>query len=500
MIEPVWVRLFPFVPVGAFVVVLGAHAFGWDISRSALRVSALLQGAIGVALWAWLESTPEGVQIALGNGPGAIAFALGPQERRMLVAYLVPLGAATIQVHHWPDFAARCAALLYMAGCSGLWVTHDLFNFYVWYELMTMAAYVLIAARGQHYASVKYMLFGVVSSSLLLGGIVAHYATGAPLTMAVSPEWIQAPDSWQRWKLLMLGSAFMVHSAFVPAWTWVPTCHAATVPSMSAFLASYTLMGGLYGLHRWVLPAARAAGHWEVLQWIETLAAITSVVPAVGMVFEREFKRCVAASSVATAGVAGWLLVRGHSDAALGVVAIHAVGKTLLFHSFDALEFRERTVVGQVAAFWTVAVGIVLGTGLGPTPLGHWKRLLIAEIPTARLALSVGTLCMWIGFLKFRWCVGGPQGPKWLPWAAALSLGVVATVGITAERGWGIVRGLHEGAWVATAAWLGWWIRRTEFAWAPVWRRRPYPNLNAELFGAFLVFFVGLVWVLGGLA
>lgn len=94
-------------------------------------------------------------------------------------ALLIPVIFSFHRLRTLPTFSSRGIFLFYLTGCSGLVVVGDLFSFFVLYQLMIMAAYMLIAVKDQYYASITYMLFGAVSSAFFLAGIVLLYASGA---------------------------------------------------------------------------------------------------------------------------------------------------------------------------------------------------------------------------------------------------------------------------------------------------------------------------------
>lgn len=496
MIEPRLLTAFPLIPLVAAIIAIAAAAARRDVTSRAVLGAIVLQMAAGV----WLSLTAwrgAGLRVALGDTSLAIEFAFGPDRIPLMLAYLMPLAAAAARLDELAAAPLRLLFLLYMGGCSGLIVTADLFNFFVFYELMVMAAYVLVGAKGRLYASVKYMLFGALSSVALLGGIVLLYATGAGFRDPLAPEFLAADPLHQRWTLLLLATAFLLKSAFVPAWTWLATCHAATVTPISAMLGSFTVMTGLWGLQTRVLAPAAAAGLDDLRAWIETLAVATAVVPSLFVLVESEPKRCVAASSVVAAGFIGWLMTHNRPADAMLYIAVHAAGKTLMFHALDEMQPEGFTLAFRRRSAFVLAVGAALAVGLFPTPVSVWKDMLAVSVPAGAMVVAASTVFTLAGLLKFRGQHGGPPPPLWLPVAAGVALAAAVAAGArigAANRG--LTKFAADAALLATAFLLGRVLNRLPGAWSPAWRRRPYPHLNAELLGAACLFASGAIWVI----
>lgn len=496
MIEPRLLTAFPLIPLFAAIIALATAAARRDSSRRAVLSAIALQIAAGL----WLAGAAwrgTGLRVALGDTSLAIEFAFGPDRVPLMLAYLIPLAAAAARLDELASPSLRLLFLLYMGGCSGLIVTADLFNFFVFYELMVMAAYVLVGAKGRLYASVKYMLFGALSAIALLGGIVLLYATGAGFRDPLAPEFLAADPLHQRWTLLLLATAFLLKSAFVPAWTWLATCHAATVTPVSALLGSFTVMTGLWGLQTRVLAPAAAAGLDDVRAWIGALAVATAVVPSLFVLVESEPKRCVAASTVVAAGFIGWLMTQHRPADAMLYIAVHAAGKTLMFHALDEMQPDGSTLAFRRRSAFVLAVGAALAIGLFPTPVSVWKETLTTSWSAGGIVVASATLCTLAGLLKFRGQRGGQPPPVWLPLAACVALTVAVAAGLQiGARDRTLAKLTSEGAVLALAFFLGRFLHRFPGAWSPAWRRRPYPHLNAELLGAAFLFASGAIWVI----
>ncbi len=496
MIEPRLLTAFPLIPLFAAIIALGAGLVRRDVTNGALRLAIALQIATGIGL-SIAGARGAALRLPLAETPLAIVFAFGPDRIPLMLAYLIPLAAAAGRLETLRTPSLRLLLLLYMGGGSGLIVTADLFNFFVFYELMVMAAYMLVGANGRFYASLKYMLFGALGATALLGGIVLLYATGAGFTNRLDPQFLAADPLHQRWTLLLLATAFLLKSALVPAWTWVATCHAATVTPVSALLAGFTLMIGLFGLQTHVLVPAAALGIGELPAWIATLGMATVLIPALFALAEPHPKRCVAVTTVVAGGFVAWLMARGHTDAAMSFIAVHAVGKTLMFHALDEMDIQGRCLRARRRSWAVFVIGTIIAIGLTPTPIGHWKRLLADDAAWAGWFVTCATALALATLFKFRCGWGGRPPPSWLVGAGSTALVATLIVGVALlSPGQWAQKMISDTLAIAVAWILGARLHRTDAAWRPEWRRRPFPHLNAELLGAVLLLASGVAWLI----
>ncbi len=495
MTEAALILLFPFVPLFAAVAALALHSLvRRDISIAALRGSAAAQTAVGLALIVRFLGVAGEVRRPISLWNYAIEFAFDSSRTPFLMAYLCPLLFSLSRLRQLTSPSLRLAMLFYLGGCSGLLVTGDVFNFFVFYELMIMAAYVLVAARGRFYASVKYMLLGAISSCFLLAGIIAFYATGADLGIPFAPEFYARPVAHQAWVYTLFATAFFIKSAFFPVHSWVATCHAASVPMISAFLGSYTVFTGIYGLYQRVLRPAAVTGFVPIFDWLETLALLTMLVPSAAVFLEKDFKRCIAGSTVVTMGFVGLLLARGYPKAATFYVALHAVYKSLLFHLTDDLVIAGGIVQGRGRTLAALAVAAWMASGFFPAVIWFLKYDLIEAHAGLRAAALISSAFVAGGFLKFRYARHDAAPRTALPVAGLMALFMVAASfpWYRPVAAWKVMLELST---LATIVWLAERWRRQEGGWRWTWEGRLFPNLNVELLMPLLLFVSGLAFV-----
>jgi formate hydrogenlyase subunit 3/multisubunit Na+/H+ antiporter MnhD subunit len=485
--EPL-ILLFPFIPL---LLLAGSLAAGWitrrDWSGPAYGIAAALQLLVGAALILRFHGADEGLTVAVGTWRHSIVFAFDRMRVGFLFAYLVPLAASLGKTGRLASPHLRTTLLFYLAGCSGVIVAGDVFNFFVAFELMIMAAYVLVAARREYYAAVKYMLFGALSSTFFLLGIVVRYAGGASFSFDCIHAAAAGPAGNVAWTLLLFATAFGIKGAFFPAHSWAATCHSATVAPVSAFLGSFTIFSGVFGMYYLVILPARAAGFEPILTWLRAAAWATVLIPAGFVFLEPALKRVIAGSTVIAVGFTVLLMTGGHDEAAFRFIALHAVYKTVLFHLLDEVGVEGRCVSGRRMHAIAAGTAVWLAVGAFPALSGLLKSPAAGAGWAGRLAAGCSMALLTGAFLKFRWRMEtrGAGTGLWLGAAAALALlgweypGAAAPAWPTAI--------LECSLLVLLAATAPALFRRLE-AWAGADRRWLFRNLNAELFAMLLLF------------
>jgi multicomponent Na+:H+ antiporter subunit D len=224
--------------------------------------------------------------------------------------------------------------LVLTAGISGVVVTGDLFNLYVFLEITGLATYALVAtgrSPAAALAGLKYLLVGTIGASLYLLGVGYLYISTGTLNMAdlagLLPEvGYDSPVLLTGFGLLVVGLG--VKTALFPLHTWQPDAYAESPDSVTAYISALVSTAAAYALFRVIYtvftPAFDAAVP-TALDVLVVLASVSVVVGSVLAVLQSDLKRMLAYSSVAQFGlvVAGFAVV--NQTAALGGL-VHLVG------------------------------------------------------------------------------------------------------------------------------------------------------------------------------
>ncbi len=474
--------LFPVLPPVAILLSLACHYLcGRDSSRTLTALCLWGQLLCGGLLLLEFHDAVEPRVEALSYLDHSIVFIMSRPRVFFLAALLTPMALALPHLHLLADFNIRLVFLFYLTGCSGIVVTGDLFNFFVFYEVMIMAGYILITLRGRYYAGIMYMLFGAVSSLLLLGGIIAWYASGGSFSLLELQQARDLPRANVAMMMTLFGSAFLIKSGFFPVSAWPATCHAATNGLVSSFLSSFTIFSGIFGFYHMVLLPAESLGAEAVFLFLRAVSILTLLTASVILYFEPELKRCIAGSTVISIGLVGGLLSYRLYEPALVYMMVHAVFKSALFLLYERIEEREERYYLSAGALVTGAVAILFAIGIFPT-LGYFaKQQLFGYFGAYRLGMVTLVFLMAGAFLKFRFRL--ERRPLNLPLYSLLTVLMLTHYLVfpfyRKPGGWGGV--LLDAGIIGLAIVLGPSLYRRCRALHAVDRRILLPQLNAEL-------------------
>lgn len=193
--------------------------------------------------------------------------------------------------------------LLMTAACVGVFTALDLVLFYIFWEAMLVPMFLLIAVWGgpdRRYASLKFFLYTLAGSTLLLIAIVAFYLEGGTFSI---PELTRQrfSFSFQCWTFLAMTVAFAVKVPMFPFHTWLPAAHVEAPTAGSVLLASVLLKMGAYGFLRFCLPLTPDASQFFAPMMIAVSVAsiLYGGLVALG---QEDMKKLIAYSSVAHMG------------------------------------------------------------------------------------------------------------------------------------------------------------------------------------------------------
>ncbi len=201
--------------------------------------------------------------------------------------------------------------LLLECGILGVFLSTNLFLFYIFWEVMLIPAYFLVGSWGGErriYAAIKFVLFTSVGSLLMLAGVIAigYYhqkATGGSYTLDLATLLNSRLDNTvQIWLLLAFAAAFAVKVPLVPFHSWLPDAYSEAPTPVTAMLAGAMSKTGAYGLLRICLPLFPSAIHM-LAPLFNTLAVIGILYCAVLALVQTDLKRLLGYSSISHLGV-----------------------------------------------------------------------------------------------------------------------------------------------------------------------------------------------------
>jgi NADH-quinone oxidoreductase subunit M len=249
--------------------------------------------------------------------------------------------------------------LLLEAAMIGVFVSLDLFLFYLFWDAMLVPMYFLIGIWGYDrriYASIKFMLYTMAGSVLMLLAIIwlayHHEAlVGLPSFDLIDLQAVGVRPGLQMWLFLAFAVAFAIKVPLFPFHTWLPDAHVQAPTAGSVILAGVLLKMGTYGLLRFAFPLFPDAARMFA-PYIAVLAVIGIVYGALVAMVQPDMKKLVAYSSVSHLGVVVLglcaLNVNGVQGAVYQMLA-HGVSTGGLFLIVGMLSDRRHT--RQIAEF-----------------------------------------------------------------------------------------------------------------------------------------------------
>ncbi len=228
----------------------------------------------------------------------------------VLTGFLTPLALlSSWESVHRKTRAFCMFVLLLEAAMIGVFVSLDLFLFYVFWDAMLVPMYFLIGIWGYDrrvYAAVKFILYTMAGSVLMLlailGLAVLHNAqTGAYSFDLLRMYQLSIPEPLQFWFFLAFALAFAIKVPLFPFHTWLPDAHVEAPTAGSVILAGVLLKMGTYGLVRFAFPLFPAAAAYFA-PLLAVLAVVGIIYGALVAMVQPDMKKLVAYSSVSHLG------------------------------------------------------------------------------------------------------------------------------------------------------------------------------------------------------
>jgi formate hydrogenlyase subunit 3/multisubunit Na+/H+ antiporter MnhD subunit len=275
--------------------------------------------------------------------------------------------------------------LLLAASATGLALSGDLFNIYVFYELMAVASFGLVSLRGTgpaQIATVRYLLLSAFGSVLALAGIAILYAQTGTLNLAqlgqLAPTTLQGPAGLAAFALMLVG--FGVKAELFPVNTWVPEVYATAPARIAGLLAGLISKLAVLVVVRLLVVVYQDTGAAQLMLVLGTLTILFGEFAAWRA---RDFPRMIGFSSIGQLGIVfiafsipgPWGVLAG-----LAVALHHLLIKSALFSlanrwsgSLERLAGGARSAPVAAGLFVLLALSLI---GVPPLP-GFWTKILV---------------------------------------------------------------------------------------------------------------------------
>jgi len=304
-----WLSLLLLLPLAGAV----AMSFATESTARWIALVATL-GDLCVALPLWWLFDPQATQmqftehVAWITAP-PIYYSLG-LDGISLPLVLMTVGIMPLCVlASWNAITTRVpgfmAMLLIMeTAMVGVFVSLDFVLFYIFWEAMLIPMYLLIGVWGganRLYAAIKFFLYTLAGSMLLLVAILVLYYYGGHTFDILALSQGTYPASLQMWLFLAFFAAFAVKVPMFPFHTWLPDAHVEAPTAGSVILASILLKMGTYGFLRFSLPMLPDASHVFTPMMV-VLSIIAIIYGAYMALAQVDLKKLIAYSSVSHMG------------------------------------------------------------------------------------------------------------------------------------------------------------------------------------------------------
>jgi len=252
--------------------------------------------------------------------------------------------------------------MLMVAGMLGVVFAGDFFTFFIFWEIMCLSSYVLVAFRKERWepveAGFKYLIMSASGSVMVLFAMSLLYGMAGTLNFAYVRLALSKPQlgGWALMAMVLVIVGFGIKAAMAPLHTWLPDAHPAAPSSISAMLSGVVIKAGAYALMRsLIMIFAPEAYSWQIV--LAILAVITMTVGNLMALLQTDLKRLLAFSSVAQMGyvifgisIATYYGITG----SLFHIMNHAIMKSLLFlcsgaflYAVDSRNLDELAGIGK---------------------------------------------------------------------------------------------------------------------------------------------------------
>ena len=473
------VTLAVFLPAAGMVVVLAIPKAQERALKVTTLATTLATLAVGIAMLARFDYDRTGVlQFQVNKswidvinsryhmGVDGISLPL------LLMTMLITVMCVIYTWDHFPDprtpKAFLALILLLETGMNGTFCAQDLILFFIFFELVLLPMFFMIGVWGgpnREYASIKFFLFTLFGSALMLLSFLALFFLSDPQTFDIPRLAAQGGGgivaSTQNLIFVGLFLGFAIKVPMFPFHTWLPDAHTEAPTVGSVLLAAVLLKLGAYGFIRIALPILPQAAH-DWAPWIGLLAVIGIIYGALCCLAQRDMKRLIAFSSVAHMGFVmlgiATLTNFGINAAIFGMVAHGLITGMLFFIAGSVQERYDTREISRLGGLLVQAprLGWILGfcamASLGlPGLAGFWGEfpaMLSAYDPAAGISqvtfrvymvvAAIGTVLaagylLWMfqrvafGTVKAEFehaHVHDVHWPEWLAWTPLL-IGIV---------------------------------------------------------------------------
>ncbi len=354
MVNPV---LFIVVPLGF---TLAIPLFGL-ISKTIVKFIPLVAlgfNLVGASLL-MTKVTTEPIIVEIGGFPPPFGINLVAGPVGILFSLLIALAGflvalyALVYMNKGPEEKYHILYLLLLVGATGVVLTGDIFNLFVFFEILCISSYALVAYFGNKSgieSSVKYLIQGSLGSSLLLIGIGLCYGLFGTLNMADLARHITSASPISVFvPMVLMVTGLGIEAAIFPLNAWLPDAHSSAPSSISAILSGIAIEVGLYAVVRVLFTIF---GVSDIYLFFVLLGVLTLIIGEMCAFSQNNIKRMLAYSSIGQIGLIVFAMTIATSYGVTGglfQIISHTLGKGLLFLAAGYMIYRSGSM--EISSF-----------------------------------------------------------------------------------------------------------------------------------------------------
>lgn len=443
--------ILPFLTVLA-TAVLSLITRRWKRIQSGISVAGLVSYIVAVAALA-IQVFPDNIltyQLSNWPAPYGISFVADSLTAFMLcTTALLVLPALVFSLKYIDERGHKLSFQplfhFMVLGVTGAFLTGDIFNLFVWFEVMLMSSYILTGFYGgkqETKATLYYVVTNLIGSAFMLVAIGGIYATVGTLNMADIATRLASPSAYGVAVEPVLGLSallfcvFALKAGIAPFQFWVPQAYKAAPAPVSAILAGAAKKVGIYAIIRLFIGVFSAAelsisflgitgNHFLAFFGpIMLVMAIASIlIGGIGAISRENVDELLSYSSIGQVGFILLPLALFSIHSSIGAVAIaaslvyvlnHAISKGMLFLSSGAIKYSTGTdqfneLGGLMDGSKLLAASFLIGalSLIGVPPLlGFFGKLLVVHsslTSTVALVAAIGGSILTIIYFSNAW-------------------------------------------------------------------------------------------------
>jgi multicomponent Na+:H+ antiporter subunit D len=411
--------------VGALIAVLFRKAVSFQ--KGIGVATAALMCVVGGIVLVSVAATSVPLVLHVGGWQAPYGITLVADKFAALMLFFGALLSLMVSIYACADidherfrFGFVPLSLIMMMGVNGAFLAGDIFNLYVWFEVLLIASFVLLALGGhrrQMEGSVKYVTLNLLSSALFLAGIGILYGLAGTLNMAQLAQEVAASEHTAAIHLsaVLFLAGFGIKSGIFPLFFWLPASYPTPPAAVSALFSGLLTKVGVYALVR-VFTLIFIADVSFTHGWLIVLGIFTMIIGVFGAASQFEIRSILSFHIVSQIGY----MILG-----LGLFSELALAGVLFF-----------LVHNMIAKSNLFLISGVIGRLKGTTQLkelgGLYKEKPVLSVLFLLSAMALAGLPPLSGFFaKLLLVMAAIEAEAWVAGGLALFVGLLTLYSMT---------------------------------------------------------------------